>query len=243
MNCVLSSVYQGSELEEKTRNIFNAFICDKTSLDEIFSKQFGVSYKLIFGKNNSKSVLYNLLGQYYKNEYFIKRAFTKLLLLKPNLIVFTELPINDCRADIVSVNGKSITYEIKTKYDSFIRASKQLNTYSYVFEYVYIICPNEKANEAKKIIPDYCGIYSYDDKRVTNRFRCIKKATISPNLDSKRQLDVFIKNDTKKIFGTTDHDLILKKYNSRKINFIFKKYIKDRFSSKSVNFKEECNLL
>lgn len=243
MEFVLGSVFNKNELKQKTKAFYDSFLSDETYSNEVFTEQFGVPYKLIFGSSERSKVVYSMLKKYYQNEYYIKRSFTRQILIKANSITFVELPVHNSRADLINIDKKSCAFEIKTQFDTFLRAKKQLFDYSLAFEYSYIICPLTKLKEAKMAIPDFCGIYVYNEKRNNSKFKKVREASISPNLCGDNMLELFSKEDLNKHFGTSNIKYILSKFSLFKINMRFKEMLKAKYLLKSDSFKAECNLL
>ena len=103
-----------------------------------------------------------LMVHYYHNEAFIKAMFIKEL-KKQKSVSFFELPIKDSRIDLCSINGHSVAYEIKTKYDTLKRLNKQVNDYLSAFEYVYVVCSSDKTGLVQSTVPNCVGIYGNHD--------------------------------------------------------------------------------
>ena len=119
-----------------SKSLFESYIsnCD---YNDSFYKLSGVSYSFLYGDLPYEKYIFRLLNNYYRNDFFVRYSFFNSVLSKKQAVSFFELPLNDSRADVVSVNGKSTAFEIKTDYDSFDRLLKQITDYSSVFEYVH----------------------------------------------------------------------------------------------------------
>ena len=173
----------------------------------------------------------------YPNEATIKAAFLNQVLFKQqkDITVF-ELPVGGSRVDLCKINGSSIAYEIKTKYDNLNRLGKQLADYQKVFEQVYVICSTQHVDAVKKSVPPGCGIflYSYDKKY---HFEKICESTQSMSLNSAYQLGLFRKAELAKYFPSIAHfskteaiKTILEECSFDEINSRFKEMLKNRFS-------------
>ncbi|MDX9757329.1 MAG: sce7726 family protein [Bacilli bacterium] len=243
MELLFDTIFNKKDLENKTRVFFDSLISNQSGLADVFSDQYGISYKVVFGHKDYKIALYDLLKKYYKNEYLIKRCFVKHNLLSSSATTFSEFPINNSRIDIASINGKSVAYEIKTQYDKLSRLKKQIGDYSLCFEYVYVICENSKTKFVLEKIPQYCGIYEYAGEKSRCSFKKIRDAVRSPNLSPEQMLDVLQSGELAESFGTNDKHLILETQTLGTINSHFKVCLKKRFSLKWNELKAECKAL
>ena len=217
-----SHVFTNKELEEKTKNLYLTCRENVNKMPLFFEDYFGLSYKLTFGEKEPKKSIYYLLDKYYQNEYYIKETFVNKY-LKNNNVVF-EYPVGNSRADIVEIQNSIRCYEIKTKYDNLNRLLKQINDYSNVFEYVSVICSEEKYLKIKKIIPNFCGIIIYSDGK-NARFREIKKASRSKNFKIVNTLKLFSKRELINNFNTYDIEKILKKSSKKEITIVCKEML------------------
>ncbi|MDD3067662.1 MAG: sce7726 family protein [Acholeplasmataceae bacterium] len=201
-------------------------------LSFLFSKCFEESPSLFEINGNSKEALESLMIAYYHNEAFVKAFFISEL-KKQKAVSFFELPIKNSRVDICSINGHSIAYEIKTMYDSTKRLVKQLNDYLTAFEFVYVICPDERVEEISQLLPDCVGIYTYDDLAFAPKFMVAREAKISSLLDRHAQIEVMRKKEKPKNISLLSDD---------KINALFKTILKNRFKNRwdwfCTNYKQ-----
>lgn len=126
------------------------------------------------GKSISKiyDEMYVLLKRKYRNEYVYKNEIAKSIIRKShkfnNVSYVNEFKVNGCIADVAIFNDTSTAYEIKTELDSFDRLNDQLREYKDVFEYVYVVVPQNKVNHAIKFAHDTTGIITLNDKNILN---------------------------------------------------------------------------
>lgn len=188
---------------ENTRSLYSHYLKSE-DFKSVFEKLFGISYKLIYGSIPEEVALLQLLGQYYRNEYYVKHSFVSKCL--NGQATSYELTVGESRADIVGVHrGHSCCYEIKTEYDTLERLPKQISDYSRCFEYCYVVCSDDKVSAVEKLIPDFWGVYSY--KRRSNcAYKLIKKARQSNELDSTAILSSMTKKQLKSYFGDDDRN-------------------------------------
>lgn len=239
MNSSLSCLFTNN-IELDTKCLFNSY--EGTSdFKECFYDCFGVPYDFVCSGISKDKFIYDLLCENYRNDFFIRYSFYDKVLSKSKAISFFELPILNSRIDVVSINGKSVAYEIKTEYDTLDRLEKQINDYSKAFEYIYVICSSEMIDDVEPIIPNHCGIYVYSGK---NRivYSKYKEATVSPHLDIKCMLSLMLKKERLLYFKDNDIDNISKTYDFASINNVFKKALKLRFDKKSKEISIKCNL-
>ena len=120
-------------------------------------------------------------------------------------------------------------YEIKTEYDNFDRLVKQILDYSKVFEYVSVVCTDEKVLRVKEMVPEYCGIISYK-KRKNAAFVEIRKAEKSVSLESQSILKCFRNKELKAFFGKTERQSIIADYGTACIEDCLKQCLRNRFA-------------
>lgn len=127
---------------------------------------------------------YNLLINEYQNEYVYKNEFLLQLIkkeYKTEHVFLQEVPIFNNIVDLLVINGKTTAYEIKTEYDSLQRLESQLDSYSKVFDNIFIITSEkhlEKINNFLKNNYTYVGILIFSKKTI----KLIKKASANPNI-------------------------------------------------------------
>ncbi|MCC4044733.1 sce7726 family protein [Enterococcus gallinarum] len=185
--------------------------------------------------------IYNELVKFYPNENVIKANFVNSNLLKSNSHVsIFELNVNNSRADICKINGHSFAYEIKTDLDSTFRLEKQLQDYLNVFEYVFVICSNDKYDYFVKHISEPCGVYTYTiDSHNNIKFKLKKSAIKNNDFFSEKQLNMLTLDELVTNFITTSKQIkndiiseIQSNYTKRTINSRFKKILKLRFDKR-----------
>lgn len=93
---------------------------------------------------------YRTVETRYRNEYVLKNNFLTEWILteigESNSRVFSEFRVGKSVADLVIFNGISKAFEIKTELDSDQRLPLQLTHYSQLFNEVYLIVPESKAD-------------------------------------------------------------------------------------------------
>lgn len=242
MTCSLIGLLTENNEIVESKQLFSSYQTSVADFDKCFSNMFSLDYSVVFGNEPKNRFLYNLLKEYYHNDFFVRYSFINKVLSKSEAVSFEEFPIGNSRVDLASINGKSVAYEIKSEYDNYERLEKQIEDYSKCFEYVYVICPKSKIKCIKKHLPDYCGIYAYAGGS-NIRFKVYKKAEHSPNMSAKQMILSLRIIDLKKAFSTRNYENILVSNSEQRINATFKSILKTRFKNKWEMLKEEARLL
>ncbi len=132
--------------------------------------------------------VYWYLFRNYRNEYVYKNAIANKILLGRHSLntsnMLTEFRVNECKADVVIINGTMTVYEIKTELDSFSRLEKQIGTYFDFFEYVYVVTSASQVNRLCEILPAAAGILVLTDR---NTIKTVRNA-ISNKENVKREV-------------------------------------------------------
>lgn len=179
---------------------------------------FNIDDKYTF--NDFFNDLYTLLKNNYQNEYIYKNEFLLALLqkeYKTNHTFLQEVRIGKNIADMVVVNGKSIAYEIKTEYDSFVRLEAQLTSYLKVFDKIYMVISENHLEKLELLLTDKyncVGIYIFKNNKIKLYKKALEnlsvnikyyKEIINPSELSKRgltflQLELLTYKESSKIF-------------------------------------------
>jgi hypothetical protein len=106
--------------------------------------------------------IFKRLIREYRHEYVYKNAIAeKILLGKYNLntaFMLTEFRVDDCKADVVVLNGTSHVYEIKSELDSFERLDRQLAAYHKVFDFITVNTTERLYESVVDRVPAEVGI-------------------------------------------------------------------------------------
>lgn len=239
----LDIAYNKNQIEFLIKKFAQFNLKSEKDFYEKFYEVFQLDYRIVYKNTNWKKLYNCLLYKYYRNEYVIKREFVRQKLNTSSAVCFEELPISRSRIDLFSINGKSIAYEIKTKYDKLDRIKKQVNDYSKCFEFVYVICPYEKLDAIKKLVPKHIGIYCYRSVSNTINFRKNRNAMYSPILKTSCMLSNLTPSELLTTFGVKKVDTIKKIYTPDMINRKFKKVLKRKYTPRSDNLKKEISRL
>lgn len=151
--------------------------------------------------------LYDNMSSHYRNEYIYKNAIAnKILLGKHSLntsYMLTEFRVENCRADVVVLNGTSNVYEIKSEYDSLDRIQSQVNSYMKMFDMVNVITSCSQIDKVRVGLPVEIGLLELTNKYTIKTFReatslknKVKPEVIFDSLRKSEYLKII-----KKVFG------------------------------------------
>lgn len=177
------------------------------------NRQLIENYNNIFspGFDSNKNIrdTYNkLILKGFLNESVIKASFIEKYSFKQSpssTVTVFELNTGSSRADICMLNGKSMVFEIKTEYDTFARLDGQLNDYKKAYEYLNLIIPTNKLDEALKSVDDNVGIIVYSAVNNKIFFDNYRAPIFNMCYDSQFQLNQLTKKQLQTI--TNDNQL------------------------------------
>lgn len=179
--------------------------------------------------------------EFYPDEKLVREQFLAFLVHElvedtTDEVVFNEFPISGVRSDINRFNGKSYTYELKSPRDSSARLGKQLDTYSRVFENVYLVIPED--TDEYNHDHESVGVFTYNFPAF--EFQMEKKATSITDLDPELQLKQLRLPELQIHLENRDLDEVASKERAvsqitsssspEEVNSIFKETIKERYT-------------
>lgn len=119
--------------------------------------------------------VYGLLFKTYRNEYIYKNSIVNKILLGRHSLntsqILTEFRVGQSKADVVLLNGTSTVYEIKSKFDSFARLSKQINSYFDIFDYINVISSPSQSKKMISFLPKQVGVLVLTDRNSISTLR------------------------------------------------------------------------
>lgn len=105
---------------------------------------------------------YTALVAGYRCEYVYKNTLARKILLERHSFseatLLGEFYAAGAKVDLAIVNGTSTAYEIKTAYDKLDRLPSQIDSYSKVFDEIYVVTDISTIESVEKIIPTHVGI-------------------------------------------------------------------------------------
>lgn len=173
----MSSLFMRSEVNRWLKSDFES-IDIKLKRYNLLEKNKGKTYLQVLRNT------YKTIAQHYPNEYVVKNEFLgqriKELLGTSKSVVFNEFRVGKAIADLVLFNGDSKVFEIKTILDQEYRLDSQLVEYKKIFNYVYIIVPNEQLERYAAYDSDI-GVITYS--QTLNEFKVQREAGRNLNMD------------------------------------------------------------
>ncbi|KNZ43457.1 sce7726 family protein [Acetobacterium bakii] len=160
-----------------TRSVLKSFTTGRD-----FNDVYNLAVKLFISepkKNTNRDnfeLLYRILKNDYRNEYYYKNTLLNKLLLGVHSIntttALTELPIAGSKADFMLINGKAVVYEIKTELDNLARLDSQIQNYYKAFNHVCVLTFESNADALfKKYKDNTVGIYVITPKETIRRIK------------------------------------------------------------------------
>ncbi len=170
-------------------------------------------------------------------------------------VITTEISINTSIgvkvADVVMSNGHLVAYEVKSELDNTLRLENQINGYSEIFDYVYIVYWGAKFSLDELNLPKHVGaIEAYYDREQNIIFTVRNRAYKNYQLDTPHIAKMLWKNE---LFYYLDKknvevkrsackdilcDLFEMNYSKRESLQIIKNVFKGRFDKGFTAFKQ-----
>jgi hypothetical protein len=111
----------------------------------------------------------------YRNEYIYKNEIANKILLGKHSInttnMLTEFWVQDCKADVVMINGDLTVYEIKSELDTLGRLENQIGRYQDFFEYIYVVSSKDQIEKLQEVLPKEVGIIIFTDRNTLSTYR------------------------------------------------------------------------
>lgn len=150
---------------------------DASFLSQVYDRFFDCDQAVSL--SNLFESAYKILENDYRNEYFYKNLIVNKLFLDKHCLdtatIITEFRVGSNKADCVILNGKSTCYEIKTEYDSLVRLETQLDSYSRLFDEVYVVCSHKNQNTVVNKLPDNIGLIVLSEQNDLDTIKFAKK--------------------------------------------------------------------
>ena len=108
---------------------------------------------------------------------------------EPGSILVEEFGLceGSVRADLAVVNGVLKGFEIKSERDSLARLPRQVVTYNLIFDTVSLMAADRHLVNARKIIPDWWGIYLIERPRRADgrpKIKLVRREKPNPDVDA-----------------------------------------------------------
>lgn len=164
--------------------------------------------------NGEQGLKHNLFKTFYKKK--VVGAF--------------EIKVNTSRADFLTINGTTNSFEIKSSIDNLYKLKKQAADYILAFEYNYLVIDEKHLENALELVPESFGLWSFKN----GRKRIHRDATLNKKIDAEVQLSLLTKKDLENFFSEVDGNKkqILKCFHYDEINHRFKQALKAKYNAR-----------
>ncbi len=197
-------------------------------LRSMLSKVFNDIDFSTFTKLMLHQYLNNYIVQYFTGEMALKYQLFRRASRK-NLVGAFETRVQNSRVDFLTVNGVSVSFEIKSGLDNLEKLSKQAMNYERVFEYNYVVIDSRHKKNITTKLPGSFGIIRFENG---NRF-IDRVATPNTAIDPDAQLDMLTKKELKNLFAHGwSRSEIRNRVSNETINTQFKDALKLRYRNR-----------
>jgi hypothetical protein len=171
----------------------------------------------------------DILINHYKGECILKALLVEKF-IKSKVIAAFEIRVNSSRADFLTINGDSKSFEIKSELDNLSKLAKQVSDYEKVFDFNYIVIDKRHYDKAFQLIPSRYGILLSENGKLIEK----KKGQPNNRHDSPTQLSLFSKKEFLEAFpipGISKEEVIAN-FTDEEINTHFKEMLKKRYAKR-----------
>lgn len=167
-------------------------------------------------------VISNYSGELVLKHHLFKHFYRK------NVIAAFEMKVSSSRADFVTINGHTKSFEIKSALDNLVKLQKQAADYARVFDYNYVVIDQRHLSGVQETVPASFGIWSFSQKGIKKVHR---PATLNTRIEPSLQLALLTQKELRQYFneaGGIKHR-IQHTYNAPEINLRFRAALKRRY--------------
>jgi len=183
--------------------------------------------------NCPKPDLHRLIGTLlldrFKGECTLKAKLVQLF-ISQNVTAAFEMKVGRSRADFLTINGDTKSFEIKSELDNLQKLPKQMGDYQQVFDYNYLVVDEKHYDKALKLVPANYGLLVLQDRRLSEQRAALRNTRHNPSA----QLRLFTKKElvqTFRIPGITADEIELN-FEADEINHWFKIMLKARYAKR-----------
>ncbi|WP_267116599.1 sce7726 family protein [Xanthomonas sacchari] len=147
---------------------------------------------------------YRRLAKSRRSEYFYKNQIISHAVARGSssrLSVFSEFRVGGCRADLLLVRGSAQIFEIKSEYDDFSKASKQVAAYYSAFKIVSFVIHQSHLDSAMEALPADCGIFTVTPRAALRAIRAPRET--SSQLSSQAIFDCLLGAEQDELLATS----------------------------------------
>lgn len=143
------------------------------------------SYEVL-SKGATHRLINDLLVSHGHGESFIKSKLVDRFAGKKVTAAF-EIRVHNSRADFLTINGNTQSFEIKSQLDNLGKLSRQTRDYERVFEYNNVVVDSCHLEKALLLVPHRYGVIVVQNRRLFQ----FREAELNQYLDPDLQLQLF----------------------------------------------------
>jgi hypothetical protein len=183
-----------------------------------------------YSKYDLHRLLNDTLFENYNGEEILKYKLSQKYFNRKDIVAAFEIRVNNSRADFLTINGHTRSYEIKSELDNLSKFSKQAADYMLAFEYNYLIIDERHTEKARELMPQSFGLWTYKN----GNYKREKGAKLNEAMNPEVQLKLLTKKERAFNFLNTGGNIkeILDSYDALQINHHFKTILKSRYKNR-----------
>jgi len=204
-------------------------LADEPELRALAMKAFPKRNLSAVDKPGLHRMLNNLLLKQFRGEGTLKAKLVQQFIRQGVTAAF-EIAVHRSRADFLTVNGDSKSFEIKSERDNLRKLAKQSRDYQRVFDFNYLVLDEKHYDNALCQVPERYGVYVLQKQSLVE----IRKALPNQAHDPRIQLSLFTKRELAQSFpivGINIEDALIN-FTPEEINARFKAMLKKRYATR-----------
>lgn len=201
----------------------------RRDLEKLIYKTIVISGVEPLHKFSPHKLINDILINYHKGESTLKALLVDRF-IKTKVTAAFEIRVNNSRADFLTINGDSKSFEIKSELDNLSKLVKQVSDYEKVFDFNYIVIDEKHYQKVIQLIPDRYGILVLEKCRLVEK----RNGKLNDKHDVAKQLNLFSKkefSDAFKIPGISKEEVSVN-FSDNEINEQFKRMLKKRYAKR-----------
>jgi D-mannonate dehydratase len=181
-------------------------------------------------KINLHRLISDVVINNYGGEEVLKYNLVKHFSTKHVVAAF-EIKVSNSRADFLTINGCTSSFEIKSGLDNLYKLKKQVSDYVRAFEYNYLVVHDRHLANAIEIAPDSFGIWSFEK---SGGRKIHREPLKNQRIDAEFQISLLTKKELSQQFRSLKGNpvAIMNECSSEEINERFKDALKIRYRTR-----------
>ena len=184
-------------------------------------------------KKATKADLHRLLNrrllEQFNGESTLKAKLVQRF-IRQDVTAALEIKVNQSRADFLTINGDTKSFEIKSELDNLQKLGKQIDDYQRVFDYNYLVAGEKHYENVLRRVPPHYGILVLQGRSLEET----RPALLNEQHDPLAQLQLFTKKELAQTFRfpVSTKAVILEYFTPAAINEHFKTMLKNRYAKR-----------